>query len=92
MPAPQGKGKGAPAAAPAAAPAVSQHTNLTSWTFGKLHELLEINQGKLTLIGFPALVGAKSAMDDAIARQDSNVNGGQKSQRWGGLKGQRPEK
>jgi ATP-dependent helicase HrpA len=27
-----------------------------SWTFGTLPELLEINQGKLTLIGFPALV------------------------------------
>jgi len=31
-------------------------TNLTSWTFGELPELLEIVQGKLTLIGFPALV------------------------------------
>ncbi|MRX08221.1 ATP-dependent RNA helicase HrpA [Pseudoduganella sp. FT25W] len=31
-------------------------TNLTSWTFGELPELLEIAQGKLTLIGFPALV------------------------------------
>ncbi|WP_374359242.1 ATP-dependent RNA helicase HrpA [Pseudoduganella danionis] len=29
---------------------------LTSWTFGELPELLEIVQGKLTLIGFPALV------------------------------------
>ncbi len=43
-------------AAPAKAPAVSQHTGLTSWTFGELPELLEIVQGKLTLIGFPALV------------------------------------
>lgn len=31
-------------------------TGLTSWTFGELPELLEIVQGKLTLIGFPALV------------------------------------
>jgi ATP-dependent helicase HrpA len=31
-------------------------TALTSWTFGELPELLEIAQGKLTLIGFPALV------------------------------------
>ncbi len=31
-------------------------TGLTSWTFGELPELLEIAQGKLTLIGFPALV------------------------------------
>ena len=57
-----GKG-GAPAkgAATAAAPAspnatVSQHMGLTGWTFGELPELLEIVQGKLTLIGFPALV------------------------------------
>ncbi|WLI87907.1 ATP-dependent RNA helicase HrpA [Massilia sp. R2A-15] len=49
------KGK---AAAPAAeAPkATGAHTNITSWTFGELPELLEIVQGKLTLIGFPALV------------------------------------
>ncbi|MBX9798799.1 MAG: ATP-dependent RNA helicase HrpA [Burkholderiaceae bacterium] len=32
------------------------HQNLTSWTFGELPELLEIQQGKQTLIGFPALV------------------------------------
>jgi ATP-dependent helicase HrpA len=31
-------------------------TNITSWSFGELPELLEIKQGKLTLIGFPALV------------------------------------
>jgi ATP-dependent helicase HrpA len=36
--------------------APSQHENLTSWTFGELPELLEIQQGKQTLIGFPALV------------------------------------
>jgi ATP-dependent helicase HrpA len=40
----------------AAASAPSQYTNLTSWTFGVLPELLEIAQGRLTLIGFPALV------------------------------------
>jgi ATP-dependent helicase HrpA len=54
-----------PGAAPAAAvpmAAASQvkhlieHENLTAWTFGELPELLEIVQGKLTLIGFPALV------------------------------------
>ncbi|MDQ2990496.1 MAG: ATP-dependent RNA helicase HrpA, partial [Pseudomonadota bacterium] len=43
-------------AAPAEAPKVGAHTGLTSWTFGELPELLEIVQGKLTLIGFPALV------------------------------------
>ena len=46
-------GAGAPAGA---TPHVSQHTGLTSWTFGELPELLEIVQGKITLIGFPALV------------------------------------
>ncbi|HEY8100361.1 MAG TPA: ATP-dependent RNA helicase HrpA [Burkholderiaceae bacterium] len=32
------------------------HTNLTTWSFGELPELLEIQQGKQTLLGFPALV------------------------------------
>lgn len=56
------KGGSAPArgAAPAASASpnatVSQHMGLTAWTFGELPELLEIVQGKLTLIGFPALV------------------------------------
>ncbi|QOL51997.1 ATP-dependent RNA helicase HrpA [Massilia litorea] len=72
--APAAKGKGAaPAAAPqAAAPAVSQHTNLTSWTFGELPELLEITQGKLTLIGFPALVD-KGTHCDLEVFDDPNV-------------------
>ncbi|MDN2695292.1 ATP-dependent RNA helicase HrpA [Janthinobacterium sp. SUN073] len=51
-------GKGASAATAPASPnaTVSQHMGLTAWTFGELPELLEIVQGKLTLIGFPALV------------------------------------
>ena len=50
-------GKGKAAAAPAAPPpAAGAHTGLTAWTFGELPELLEIPQGKLTLVGFPALV------------------------------------
>lgn len=49
--------KGAAPAKPAAAGnTVAQHMGLTGWTFGELPELLEIVQGKLTLIGFPALV------------------------------------
>ncbi|WP_258000737.1 ATP-dependent RNA helicase HrpA [Janthinobacterium sp. ROICE36] len=51
-----GKGASAPAAPAAANASVSQHMGLTGWTFGELPELLEIVQGKLTLIGFPALV------------------------------------
>ncbi|WP_371875559.1 ATP-dependent RNA helicase HrpA [Duganella aceris] len=54
-PAAQGKGS-APAAAAATASSGITLTGLTSWTFGELPELLEIAQGKLTLIGFPALV------------------------------------
>jgi ATP-dependent helicase HrpA len=57
---PKGSGSVAPTAQKAAAPATSTNnitlTGLTSWTFGELPELLEIAQGKLTLIGFPALV------------------------------------
>ena len=45
-----------PAAAGAATPAPSQYQNLTGWSFGELPELLEIQQGRQTMIGFPALV------------------------------------
>ena len=37
-----------------------QSDNLTGWTFGELPELLEIAQGKQTLIGYPALVDKTS--------------------------------
>ena len=71
-PAASGKGKGAaPAGAPAPA-ATGAHTGLTSWTFGELPELLEINQGKLTLIGFPALVDKGSHCDLEVF-DDPNV-------------------
>ncbi|MBQ5946418.1 ATP-dependent RNA helicase HrpA [Massilia sp. ST3] len=74
-PPPAGKGKGAqPAAAPApaASASASQHTGITSWSFGELPELLEINQGKLTLIGFPALVD-KGTHCDLEVFDDPNV-------------------
>ncbi|OIJ41718.1 ATP-dependent RNA helicase HrpA [Massilia timonae] len=73
-PAPAGKGKGnAPQTAPAQEAASGrQHTGLTSWTFGELPELLEINQGKLTLIGFPALVD-KGTHCDLEVFDDPNV-------------------
>ncbi|WP_026075730.1 ATP-dependent RNA helicase HrpA [Noviherbaspirillum massiliense] len=35
---------------------LAEHQNLTTWSFGELPELLEIQKGKQTLIGFPALV------------------------------------
>ncbi|WP_229423647.1 ATP-dependent RNA helicase HrpA [Massilia frigida] len=61
--APASSAAGSAAASQANAPKVSQHTGLTSWTFGELPELLEIVQGKLTLIGFPALVDKQTHCD-----------------------------
>ncbi|VXC68439.1 ATP-dependent RNA helicase HrpA [Massilia sp. 9I] len=58
--------------APAAAPGAVQHTGLTTWSFGELPELLEITQGKLTLIGFPALVD-KGTHCDLEVFDDPNV-------------------
>jgi ATP-dependent helicase HrpA len=71
------KGKAGPATSAAktpalTAPAAGQHTGLTSWTFGELPELLEIVQGKLTLIGFPALVD-KGTHCDLEVFDDPNV-------------------
>lgn len=34
----------------------NNQTSITSWSFGELPELLEIQKGKQTLVGFPALV------------------------------------
>ncbi|HEY8606735.1 MAG TPA: ATP-dependent RNA helicase HrpA [Noviherbaspirillum sp.] len=51
---------------PAVAPRAQQSgalQNLTGWTFGELPELLEIQQGKQTMIGFPALVDKGSHCD-----------------------------
>ncbi|WP_293776384.1 ATP-dependent RNA helicase HrpA [uncultured Oxalicibacterium sp.] len=44
-------------------PQNAQHQQLTAWTFGELPELLEIQQGKQKLIGFPALVDRKTHCD-----------------------------
>ena len=41
----------------------AQFTNLTGWTFDELPELLEIQHGNQTLIGFPALVDRQSHCD-----------------------------
>ncbi|MDB5761493.1 MAG: hrpA [Herminiimonas sp.] len=43
-------------ASSSAAGNLTEHQNLTAWSFGELPELLEIQQGRQTLIGFPALV------------------------------------
>jgi len=67
-----------PAKAPASVPSAaapgpaSQHTNITTWSFGELPELLEITQGKLSLIGFPALVD-KGTHCDLEVFDDPNV-------------------
>jgi ATP-dependent helicase HrpA len=66
------KGKGATAPAPATPAPASAHTNITGWTFGELPELLEITQGKITLIGFPALVD-KGTHCDLEVFDDPNV-------------------
>jgi ATP-dependent helicase HrpA len=43
---------------------IAGHTqNLTTWSFGELPELLDIRQGKQTLIGFPALVDKATHCD-----------------------------
>jgi ATP-dependent helicase HrpA len=39
------------------------YQDLTTWSFGELPELLEIQQGRQTLIGFPALVDRGSHCD-----------------------------
>jgi ATP-dependent helicase HrpA len=51
-----GRQQAPPTAAQRTPAPTSEHQNLTSWTFGELPELLEIQQGKQALIGFPALV------------------------------------
>jgi ATP-dependent helicase HrpA len=66
------KGKASAAPAPAAPAAPTAHTNITGWTFGELPELLEITQGKITLIGFPALVD-KGTHCDLEVFDDPNV-------------------
>ncbi len=49
----------APQAAPKATPAGVKHT---AWTFGELPELLEIQKGGQTLIGYPALLDVGDAV------------------------------
>ena len=67
----QGKGAAPAAAASSNAPAPAV-TNITGWTFGELPELMEIRQGKLTLIGFPALVDKGNHCDLEVF-DDPNV-------------------
>ncbi len=56
-----------------------QQEILTSWSFGALPELLEVQQGKQTLIGFPALVDQKTHCtlevfdDPAVAQRTHRI-------------------
>jgi ATP-dependent helicase HrpA len=61
--APGKSGKGGKGAQPIDEAKPGAYQNLTAWTFGELPELLEIQQGKQTLIGFPALVDRGSHCD-----------------------------
>jgi ATP-dependent helicase HrpA len=61
QPAPQAAAQKAPSKNSGVAAA--DYQNLTTWSFGELPELLEIQQGKQTLIGFPALVDKGSHCD-----------------------------
>ncbi len=57
---------GGPATAatrPAVAGEATQYQGLSAWTFGELPELLEIQKGKLSLVGYPALVDRKAHCD-----------------------------
>lgn len=54
-------GRAASPGSEAAKPA--EHQNLTTWSFGELPELLEIQQGRQTLIGFPALLDKTTHCD-----------------------------
>ncbi|MES2934091.1 MAG: ATP-dependent RNA helicase HrpA [Pseudomonadota bacterium] len=63
-----------------AKPAATATENITSWTFGELPELLEIPQGKLTLIGYPALVDKVTScnlevFDDPAVAERTHRNG-----------------
>jgi ATP-dependent helicase HrpA len=60
-----GESRAQPGRNPASSAAVSsaEHQNLATWSFGELPELLEIQQGKQTLIGFPALVDKTTHCD-----------------------------
>jgi len=65
-------GHGAAGSGAGGSSAPSAHTNITTWSFGELPELLEIQQGKLSLIGFPALVDKGNHCDLEVF-DDPNV-------------------
>ena len=46
----------------APAPQADLSQRFTTWSFGELPELMELNQGKQSMIGFPALIDHKDAV------------------------------
>lgn len=50
-------------AAAAPAPAVVASTRYTDWTFGELPELMELQRGSQSLVGFPALIDKGSHVE-----------------------------
>ncbi len=75
-----GTGAGSGAAANPAAKDGGAYTNLTTWSFGELPELLEIQRGRQTLLGFPALVDKAThcdieVFDDPNEAAEIHLNG-----------------
>ncbi len=73
-------GTGSGAAANPAAKDGGAYTNLTTWSFGELPELLEIQRGRQTLLGFPALVDKGThcdieVFDDPNEAAEIHLNG-----------------
>lgn len=52
----------------------AEHQQLTAWTFGELPELLEIQRGRQTLIGYPALVDKGSHCDLEVFDDPAEAN------------------
>jgi len=53
---------------------ITEHQNLTAWSFGELPELLEIQRGKQTLIGYPALVDQGTHCDLEVFDDPAEAN------------------
>jgi ATP-dependent helicase HrpA len=71
---------GKPAAGAVMASDGGSYANLSSWSFGELPELLEIQRGRQTLLGFPALVDKGThcdieVFDDPNEASEIHLNG-----------------
>ena len=75
-----GKGAGSAVAPASVSTDSSGYTQLTTWSFGELPELLEIQRGRQTLLGFPALVDKGThcdieVFDDPNEAAEIHLNG-----------------